>query len=345
MKVLTSPAIKGQENYPKEGSLIVVANHSGLLETVYMTCFAPRQIEYMGSVDLPHEKILALFMNAYKFIPVFRGNVSLSAMKDGVSVLKQGGVIGIFPEGGIWESAIRKAHSGVAWLSYHGNAPILPIGFTPTAGTVSKALSFKRPVVEMKVGTLIPPVTIEKGKSKKVQFNQAAQMIMDAVWDLVPRQNRSDHPDVEYERFEFHVTATSADNLLLDIPDQYQLLNGASLSKILYRTTLINNFRDNLHMDITPLKNLDQHPTPEKLISATSQILSYLESENPYYFTYRYGQGEGTQMRMAIQELHDLADWALRNDHKLQAQPIRRYKYQGVDNEIIETHPTELAKW
>ncbi len=44
----------------------------------------------MGSVDIPHEKILYAFMNAYKFIPVFRGNVSRLCNEGWISVLKQG---------------------------------------------------------------------------------------------------------------------------------------------------------------------------------------------------------------------------------------------------------------
>lgn len=344
MRILTRPRIEGYQNYPKSGGLIIVANHSGLLETVMMTCFAPRQVEYMGSVDIPHEKLLYAFMNAYRFIPVFRGNVSVSAMKDGVSVLKQGGVIGIFPEGGIWEPAIRKAQSGVAFMSYHGQAPILPIGFKPTAGALGQALSFKRPPVEMRIGELIPPVSLQKERPKKDQFQEAAQMIMDTVWELVPQDEGETHLTLEYEHFSFRANAFSADGSQIKIPRQLALVNGASLSKILYRTTLINNFRDNLKIDITPIKNLDQNPSPDAIIASTSQILNYITKENPWYFTYRYGQREGSQMGQSIHEFHNFAAWAKENNYRIEAVPIRKYKYKGCD-EVIQTKPTELAKW
>ena len=44
IRLLTRTRIEGLENYPKEGRLLVVANHSGIMETVLMTCFGPRHI-------------------------------------------------------------------------------------------------------------------------------------------------------------------------------------------------------------------------------------------------------------------------------------------------------------
>ena len=345
IRLLTDTRIEGFENYPKKGRLIVVANHSGVMETVLMTSFAPRQIEYMGSVDIPHEPQMAVFMNAYKFIPVYRGNVSVSAMKAGLDVLLQDGVIGIFPEGGIWEPAIRRAQAGVAWMSYHGQAPVLPIGFKPTAGALSQALRLQRPELVMKIGEPIPPVTLKPGVPKKDQFQQAAQMIMDTVWELIPEEGRVPHEQVEYEKFRFEVEVVDSSGVPVELPVEFSLNNGQALSKVLYRTTLINNFRQNLGLYIEPLKTLDQHPEPGEIIKSTGEILNYLETDNPYYFTYRYGQEEGTRMKKSLEEFRRLAQWAQAQGYSIHARPIRIYKLADVSNEVVETHPTELAKW
>lgn len=345
LRILARIQIEGMENYPRQGRLIVVANHSGVMETVLMTCFAPRQIEYMGSVDIPHEPQMAIFMNAYKFIPVYRGNVSLSAMKMGVEVLHQEGVIGIFPEGGIWEPAIRKAQSGVAWISHHGQAPILPIGFSATSGALGKALRLKRPILKMHIGKVIPAVTLAKDIPKKQQFDQAAQHIMDTVWQLVPEEDRQPYDDLLYEHFSFEVNVLDPDGNAVPIPANLKLKHGPSLSKILYRTTLINNFQQNLKINIQPLKTLPEHPSASSLNRTTSEILAYLNDTNPYYFTYRYGQEEGARMQAAVQEFHDLSAWADASQFQIHAVPIRRFRTAGMEHEVIETQPTELAKW
>lgn len=345
IRLLTDTRIEGFDNYPKKGRLIVVANHSGVMETVLMTSFAPRQIEYMGSVDIPHEPQMAVFMNAYKFIPVYRGNVSVSAMKAGLDVLLQDGVIGIFPEGGIWEPAIRRAQAGVAWMSYHGQAPVLPIGFKPTAGALPQALKLQRPELVMKIGEPIPPVTLKPGIPKKEQFQQAAQKIMDTVWELIPEEGRIPHEQLEYEKFRFEVEAVDSGGGLVEIPEDLVLNHGPALSKILYRTTLINNFRQNLGLYIEPLKTLDQHPESGEIIKSTGEILNYLETVNPYYFTYRYGQEEGNRMKKSLEEFQMLAQWAQEHGCSIHASPVRTYKLAGASDEVVETHPTELAKW
>ena len=345
LKLLTKAKFYGMEKYPRSGRLIVVANHTGVMETVLMTCFAPRTIEYMGSVDLPHEPQLAAFMNAYKFIPVYRGNVSINSMRMGLDILKQDGVVGIFPEGGIWEPAIRKAQPGVAWLSFHGNAPVLPIGFKSTAGALPEALALKRPELLMTIGDLIPPVEISPGLPKKDQLQQAAQRIMDTVWELLPEKDRVPDNQLEYEKFDLEVTISSATGENIDIPSKLEVSNGPQFSKILYRTTLINNFKINLKIDIEPLKNIDLSPPPHDIVTSTKAILDYLENENPYYFTYRYGQKEGTAMQYSIQQIHDLAQWAAINGYMMKAIPKRIFTLTGSDQAIVEYRPKELAKW
>ena len=180
--LLTTPVITGMESFPDKGPFIIVGNHTGALEVVYMTVFSPHQVEYVGAMDIPHENFIAIFVRLYGLIPIMRGRTSRASMKKALSVLEQKGVLGVFPEGGIWEPSIRDARTGVAWLSYHAQAPVLPIGFASTQGGLNKALRLKRPKVEMNVGKLIPPVTIPEGKPRKQHFQDAAKEIMDAVW-------------------------------------------------------------------------------------------------------------------------------------------------------------------
>ncbi len=345
LMLLTRRNISGFEQYPKKRRLIVVANHTGIMETVMLTSLAPRQIEFMGSVDIPHEPQLALFMNAYKFIPVYRGNVSVQSMRLGLQVLEQEGVLGIFPEGGIWEPAIRKAQSGVAWLSFHGNSPILPIGFKPTAGALPQALRLQRPELIMRVGELIPPIQLTPGVPKKEAFQEAAQQIMDAVWSLVPEDELKPYEQLVYEIFDLKTEVRDQSNQNIGIPGELTVTEGPSFAKILYRTTLINNFRQNLHLNIDSLKNIDQSPPPYEIAAASGYILNYLENDNPFYFTYRYGQKEGKSMETSIRQIHRLAEWADQSGYTLKAIPIRKYKYANSSEEIVETRPTELDKW
>lgn len=344
LPLLSKPVIRGRENFPHKGPLILVGNHTGVLEVVYMTIYAPRIVEYVGGMDIPHEWFVNFFIKLYGVIPILRGQTSRSSLMKAVSVLKQNGFLGIFPEGGIWEPAIHNAHTGVAWLSYHTQVPVLPIGFASTQGALNKAMRLQRPEIEMNVGKLIPAVSVPEGKPRKQHFQDAANEIMDAVWELVPESARKAEIEILDERFEFHASAVGPNGDDVAIPEELRLRNGPALSKVLHRPTLFNNFRDNLGLPVHALKKLYERPGSDDLLTATGAILDYLENDNPYYFTYRYGQREGSAMQNGIQELHDLVQWAASGNVDLQLTPIRRYRTPESPEEIVLDRSEEIEK-
>lgn len=344
LRLLTRIKIQGMENYPKDGPLIVVGNHTGVLEVVLMAVFAPRIIEFMGSVDIPHESFLSVIIDGYGFIPVHRGNVSRESMKSGAEVLKQNGVIGVFPEGGIWEPAIRKAQTGVAWLSHYGQAPVLPIGFSSTRGALNKAFAFKFPKLSMHIGEPIPAVEIIPGTPRKQQLQDAAQNIMDTVYELIPVEDREPEEKIIDERFELLVTVRNGVGTEQPIPDQFKVRHGYYFVKFLHRPTLFNNLRDNLRLPVQTLKEFDRKPNNIEIITAIEPIVGYLEDDNPYYFTYRYGQKEGSMMESGIREMQNLAQWAENKGFDLEIIPRRRYWLPDVAEEIIDDFPGEIKK-
>ena len=88
-------------------------------------------------------------------------------------------MVGLFPEGGVWEVGKQRALPGISWLSYRSGAPILPIGFNDTAGAMGAGLIFKRPYLKMFVGQVLPPASIPEGMAKKVYFQDHAAQVME----------------------------------------------------------------------------------------------------------------------------------------------------------------------
>jgi 1-acyl-sn-glycerol-3-phosphate acyltransferase len=345
LPILARVEVEGLERFPHRGALLVVGNHTGALEVVLLTVYAPRIVEYLGSVDIPHEGYIAAFVYAYDFIPVFRGNASRGSMEAGLEVLQQGAVLGLFPEGGIWEPAIRRAQAGVAWLSYRGNAPVLPIGFGSTRGALVEMLRLKRPKLTMRVGELIPAISITPGIPRKRQLQEAADRIVDGIWALVPEQEQAEPIPIADETFAFKAELIDDRGLAVNTPESLSLKHGDALSKVLHRATLFNNLLNNLQLPVGPLKMLHTQPSLDDLSTATKAILDYLASENPYYFTYRYGPAEGAAMGKGIKELHDLVEWAQAQDLTLRATPIRRYRRTDTGEHIELNIPQEEDKW
>ena len=149
--LLSRTHISGLEKFPKNGPLIVVGNHTGAMEVVLIATYSPKAPEFMGAVEMPWNGWMGKIIELYGLIPVHRGYTSTETMKTGVDVLRQGGLLGVFPEGGFWEPGKQKAQTGAAWLSYMAQAPVLPIGFGDTRGKMAEIFAGKRPAFDMGV--------------------------------------------------------------------------------------------------------------------------------------------------------------------------------------------------
>jgi len=138
LPLLARTTITGREKFPKRGPLIVIGNHTGAMEVVLMGTYAPQMVEFMGAMEMPWVGWMGKVVDLYGLIPVYRGYTSNATLKMGVDVLRQGGMLGLFPEGGFWEPGQQKAQTGAAWLSYVTQAPVLPIGFGDTRGKMAE---------------------------------------------------------------------------------------------------------------------------------------------------------------------------------------------------------------
>lgn len=347
-RLLSRLEIKGLENFPERGPLLVVGNHVAAFEAAMMVVYSPMQVELLAAGDIPLDPNLSSFANAYGYIPINRGAMDRQALNKALDVLKQDGVIGIFPEGGIWEPGPKRPQSGVAWLSYYAQVPVVPIGFGGMEGAISKLLTFKRPSLAMHIGEPLPPVRRTKGQSRKACFEQAASQIMDAVYALVPEEDKRYQLEVSNERFELRVAVYNAAGAQIDCPEALTITQAAALSKFFHRPVLLDIFSRNLKLPVQALQNLarghDSPHRPARIVAALDPILRYLEEENPYLFTYRFGYEWGVAMEESLVQLRALAEWAAAQGYRLEIIPIRRYYSLSRDEEVMETQPGVLPK-
>ena len=342
---LTRTRTTGRDHFPEHGPLIVVGNHIAAIEGVLMVVTTPWQMEMLGPGDIAPPPAMDAIARFHGYIPINRGNPDRQALTQALDVLRQSGILGMFPEGGIWDPGAMEAKRGVAWLSHRASAPILPIGFGGLEGALDAIFKLKRPELVMNVGTLIPPVQPAPGVPRKHALLAASMEIMEAVEALIPQQYRIQIPDMVSERFELHIEAKDVANLNVTLPDHIRITHQDALCKFFYRPAIVRIFIKDLHFPATPLQHLEQRPSPSELAGALDPILHYVERENPGFFTYRFGPVEGRAMEMGLRELRALVQWAVDNKCTLQLQPIRRYRLAGRPEEIVEQTPREAHLW
>jgi 1-acyl-sn-glycerol-3-phosphate acyltransferase len=345
MPLLTRTQVSGREHFPAQGPLIVVGNHIAAMEVVLMVVYAPWQMELLGPGDVPPPPMMNAIAKIHGYIPINRGNLDRSALTQALDILRQNGVLGMFPEGGIWEVGEKPPKRGVAWLSYMTQAPILPIGFGGVEGALTALMHLKRPRLTMNVGTLIPPVAVPPETPRKPALQAASVEVMERVKALIPEEDRMRHPEIRDEHFELRLSAYSAQGQSVPLDSAPEIPHSDALCKLLYRPALVNVFAKDIGLPISALQNLEDTRDPELLAQSIQPILNYLEHRNPGFLTYRYGHREGRAMEAGLRELQGFARWATRAAPTIHVRPIRRYRIAGRREEILERHPGEAHQW
>jgi hypothetical protein len=267
-------------------------------------------------------------------------------MKMGMDVLRQGGMLGIFPEGGFWEPGKQKAQTGVAWISQLSQAPILPIGFGDTRGKMADMFNWKRPIFEMNIGDVIPPVALDRSTHKKEALQQAADEIMNAVWELVPEHERKrKESKPEDEQFFLDVAIFDRHGKPVMIPTELALTEGAWISRFAHRPNLIDSIRDYIFLPVQVFKELDRKPSAEDIHRAAHSMVQYVERDNPQYFNYRYGYKDGEAFLKSFCQLRDLMHWAMKNHYQVEAEARYEYTDPGTGERRVHRVPQELEQW
>jgi 1-acyl-sn-glycerol-3-phosphate acyltransferase len=111
-----------------EGPLILAANHRSFIDPGVLGSVADRPIIYMMHAKYYDLRLLNWFFRMSRCIVVDNAADTRATMRASEEVLRQGGVLGIFPEGHISkDGSLQPAQPGVAWLARRTGAPVIPV--------------------------------------------------------------------------------------------------------------------------------------------------------------------------------------------------------------------------
>ena len=152
-RLVTDLEINGEENLPKSGPLIMVGNHFSFVDPASFVRAAPWQIEFLGGAQPPHAPKASLILPfLWGYHPLYRGTGAKDSLRAGEGILKQGGVLAIFPEGGNWATVLRPARPGTAFLAVRSGAPLLPVGLVGMTEVFPSLKRGRRAKIQVNIG-------------------------------------------------------------------------------------------------------------------------------------------------------------------------------------------------
>ncbi len=209
--------VTGRENLPPKGEpLIVICNHFSWFEAPLLVGYLPYKIIFLAAEEVTTHPAARLLAYAFAAIPLRRGQVDRRALRQTLAVLAQGGVVGIFPEGGIdpnlrplteagqniagirgqtyrADAQLIPARPGAAYLATRSGARILPVAITGGEQVIPNLRQWRRTAVTLIIGPPFGPLSLDntrRGPARRQKIDDLGHEMMRHIAALLPPEQR-----------------------------------------------------------------------------------------------------------------------------------------------------------
>ncbi|RYP82493.1 1-acyl-sn-glycerol-3-phosphate acyltransferase [Nocardioides guangzhouensis] len=139
-RTIWRPTVRGLENVPKTGPVILASNHRSFVDSVVIPCVVPRKVVFLAKSDYfegtgVKGALQRGWFAGLGMLPVDRDDskAALASLDTALAVLGQGEAFGIYPEGTrSRDGRLYRGRTGVAHLALTAGCPVVPVGLTGT---------------------------------------------------------------------------------------------------------------------------------------------------------------------------------------------------------------------
>ncbi len=140
LRVLFRPWIDGLDRVPDKGAAILASNHLSFSDSFFLPLVVPRPITFLAKSDyFTGRGIKGLFSKMFFTgvgqVPIDRtgGRASEAAILTGVRILREGKLLGIYPEGTRSPNGtLYRGKTGLARMALEAGVPIIPVAMINT---------------------------------------------------------------------------------------------------------------------------------------------------------------------------------------------------------------------
>jgi len=166
--------VRGRENVPRRGRVLIVANHVSGYDPPLVGCFVPRMVFFLGKKELFAIPGLAQLIRFCNCIPVDREVFSIATLKQIERVLAREEALLLFPEG----TRTRNGQplpwkAGLGMIAARNHADLVPVYIENLFGVRGRI--WRRPRVRLTFGrVLLVAPFLQNGRPGKELYTQIA---------------------------------------------------------------------------------------------------------------------------------------------------------------------------
>jgi len=184
------PTVTGRENVPATGAFIIASNHLSFIDSMAIPLMAPRRVGYLAKAEYftgtgVQGWFTRTLFTALGALPVHRQThrAAQEALDTAMSVLKDGGGFGIYPEGTrSKDGKLARGKTGVGWLALTAECPVVPVGITGTDRIQPVGARWPRP--RRCTVTFGTPLTFPEHRGQ-AGSNRARREVTDRVMEAI----------------------------------------------------------------------------------------------------------------------------------------------------------------
>jgi 1-acyl-sn-glycerol-3-phosphate acyltransferase len=182
MRVYFRLRIEHAERIPAAGAAIVAPNHKSFWDSFFIAAATHRKLRFMGKAELFKGPLGRVLVRLGAF-PVERGESDAEALETAREILRQGGLLALFPEGTRIRDpeALGSPRRGAARLALETGAPLVPAAITGTQSLFAGPLPKPRRV-QVAFGEPIPVAELEATP------DAAGALVSEQLWPEVTRE-------------------------------------------------------------------------------------------------------------------------------------------------------------
>ncbi len=141
LRLIYRPWAEGVENVPERGGAILAGNHLTVVDSFFMPLVLDRKVSFLAKSDYFTERGIKgwfkrLFFGGTGQVPIDRtgGRASEQALRTATRILRQGDLLGIYPEGTRSpDGRLYRGKTGVARMALEAGVPVVPVAMIGTA--------------------------------------------------------------------------------------------------------------------------------------------------------------------------------------------------------------------